>query len=402
MQHLVIVGGGHLAAALISGLYKHDFDGQVTLLSAEGSLPCNRPVLSKEYLKGELTEEGLELIAEHIWSDPRFSYQLNTQVSEINRQQKTVVANGHPVPYDQLILATGTTPRRLDIPGHELANIHYLKTLSDAKKLRGALQPGKRLAVIGGGFIGLEIAAAARQAGMAVTLLEAGQRVLGRVVAPEVSDYFLRLHQAQGVEIRTGVGVENFMGQQAIEAVRLTNGEVLTADQVVVGIGVVPEVSLAQQAGLECDNGIVIDQSCRTSDPAIHAGGDCAIQFSPLYNRNLRLESVQNTSAHAQVILAELTGQPIPTSAVPWFWSTQYEARLQIAGLSLDYDQLITRGQDTQARSWLYLKQGRLIACDAINRPADFLQAKKMILTETRIDCHKAEDINIPLNRCIA
>ena len=402
MQHLVIVGGGHLAAALITGLYRQGFDGRVTLLSAEDSLPCNRPVLSKEYLKGELTEEGLALVAQHVWDDPRFTCQLNTRVSEIDRQRKTVVANGHLVPYDQLVLATGTTPRRLDIPGHELTGIHYLKTLSDARQLRGALQPGKRLAVIGGGFIGLEIAAAARQNSMAVTVLEAGERILGRVVAPEVSDCFMQLHQNHGVDICMGVGVENFMGQQAIEAVRLTNGEVLAADQVVVGIGVVPEVSLAQQAGLECDNGIVIDQCCRTSDPAIHAGGDCAVQFSPLYNRNLRLESVQNTSAHAQTILAQLTGQPIPEPAVPWFWSTQYDARLQIAGLNPDYDQLIARGQDTQARSWLYLKQGRLVACDAINRPADFLQAKKMIMTETQIDIPKAEDINIPLSQCIA
>ncbi|WP_027854199.1 NAD(P)/FAD-dependent oxidoreductase [Marinobacterium litorale] len=400
MQRLVIVGGGHAAAQLIRTLHKRGFDGRITLVSDENMMPYNRPVLSKEYLNGQMEEDQIYLLQAAMYEKLGVEMRLGRRVERIDRDNRSVwLDSDERLDYDQLVLATGATPRRLDLPGSRLAGIHYLKTFDDARQLRERFQPDQHLTVIGGGYIGLEIASAARKMGLEVTLLERGPRILGRVVAPEVADYFHTLHIAQGVEIRTGTELTGFDGESSVEAVTLADGGRLATDHVVIGIGVEPADRLAQQAGMDCDNGILVDAGCRTSDPAIYAIGDCARQYQTHYGRWERLESVQNCNAHAAMLVAALQQRDAPAPEIPWFWSTQYDRRLQIAGLNQGYTEVIRRGSG-EACSWLYLQDGCLIACDAINRPADFLQAKKLIAAKTQMDRQRSQDPSLSLNNC--
>ncbi len=401
MQKLVIVGGGHAAAQLIRILHKKGFDGALTLISEEPELPYNRPLLSKDFLNGDIGEAQLPLLPSAVYDKLGVQLYLNNRVEEIDRLAQCIrLADGQRVHYDTLVLATGANPRRLDIPGSSLQGVHYLKTLSDARKLQEGFQLGQRLCVIGGGYIGLEIASAARKLGLEVDLLERGDRLLGRVVAAEVAHYFHNLHEEQGVLIRTQTEVAEFLGEAQVTGVRLANGECLATDHVVIGIGVEPAEQLAQDAGLKCDNGILIDANCQTSDSAIYALGDCARQYHPHYQRWLRIESVQNCNSQAANLASVLLNAESPAAEVPWFWSTQFGRRLQIAGLNTGYTQVIQRGSDSEC-SWLYLQDGELIACDAINRPADFLQAKKLIASRARLNPEQARDLSRPLTECV-
>lgn len=401
MQKLVIVGGGHAAAQLIRTLHKKGFDGALTLISEEPELPYNRPLLSKDFLNGDIGEAQLPLLPSAIYDKLGVQLYLNNRVEEIDRSAHSIrLADGQRVHYDVLVLATGANPRRLDIPGSSLQGVHYLKTLSDARKLQEGFQLGQRLCVIGGGYIGLEIASAARKLGLEVDLLERGERLLGRVVAPEVAHYFQNLHEEQGVLIRTHTKVAEFLGEEQVTGVRLENGECLATDHVVIGIGVEPAEQLAQDAGLKCDNGILIDANCQTSDSAIYALGDCARQYHPHYQRWLRIESVQNCNSQAANLASVILNAESPAVEVPWFWSTQFDRRLQIAGLNTGYTQVIQRGSESEC-SWLYLQDGELIACDAINRPADFLQAKKLIASRARLNPEQARDLSRPLTECV-
>ena len=400
MQRLIIVGGGHAAAQLIRTLHKSGFDGHVTLVSDEKVMPYNRPVLSKEYLNGQMEEDQIYLLPATLYEKLGVELRLGRRVAEIDRANRSVLLdNGEKLAYDRLVLATGANPRRLDLPGGKLDGIHYLKTLDDARRLRDTFRPGQHLCVIGGGYIGLEIASAGRKLGLEVDVLERGPRLLGRVVAPEVADYFHSLHVDQGVRIRTNVEPVRFEGDARVNAVTLADGEQVPTHHVVIGIGVEPADRLALDAGLNCDNGILINDACQTNDPAIYAIGDCANQYQSHYRYRARLESVQNCSAQAAMLVASLNGRDKPTPEIPWFWSTQYDRRLQIAGLNQGYTEVIRRGGG-DARSWLYLREGRLIACDAINRPADFLQAKKLIAANTQMDRTRSRDSSLPLTDC--
>lgn len=400
MQKLVIVGGGHAAAQLIRNLHKRGFDGALTLITEEPVAPYNRPLLSKDFLYGEVGEAQLPLLPAAIYDKLGVQLHLNSRVEYIDRPRRRVrLADGQSIPYDQLVLATGASPRRLDIPGSHLDGVHYLKTLGDARKLHEGFEPGQHLCVIGGGYIGLEIASAARKMGLEVDLLERGERVLGRVVAPEVADFFHALHVDKGVRIRTLTEVSAFLGEEQVSAVELANGECLATNHVVIGIGVEPAEQLALAAGLQCDNGMLVDANCQTSDPAIYALGDCARQYHPLYQRWLRLESVQNCNSQAVMLTNTLMGIAPPAPEVPWFWSNQFDRRLQIAGLNTGYTQVIKRGSGCDC-SWLYLQDGELIACDAVNRPADFMQAKKLIASRARLNPEQARDQSRPLIEC--
>ncbi len=400
MKRLIIVGGGHAAAQLIRTLHKSGFDGNVTLVSDETVMPYNRPVLSKEYLNGQMEEDQIYLLPAALYEKLGVELRLGRRVTKIDRANRRILLdNGEYLAYDRLVLATGAKPRRLDLPGSTLGGVHYLKTLDDARRLRETFQPGQHLCVIGGGYIGLEIASAGRKLGLEVDVLERGPRVLGRVVAPEVADYFHSLHVDQGVRIRTCVELARLEGDTHVNAVTLEDGERIPTNHVVIGIGVEPADQLARDAGLVCDNGILVNGTCHTSDPAIHAIGDCASQYQSHYRYQVRLESVQNCSAHAAMLAACLNGDEKPAPEIPWFWSTQYDRRLQIAGLSQGYTEVIRRGGGN-ACSWLYLREGRLIACDAINRPADFLQAKKLIAANTQMDRTRARDSSLSLIEC--
>ncbi|WP_221801571.1 NAD(P)/FAD-dependent oxidoreductase [Oceanobacter mangrovi] len=408
MERLVIVGGGHVAAALLSQLQKQGYGGQITLLSAEGTLPVNRPLLSKDYLLGKADDSQLTLLDPQRLPDLQLDIRLDSGVCAIDRQQRRVLLqDGSSLGWDRLVLATGARLRQLQIPGSQLEGVCYLKTRADAERLRARLRPGQRLTVIGGGFIGLEIAASGRQLGLDVTLLEAGGRLLQRVADAAVAEYLAGLHQQQGVEIRYHSKVAELQASQVpghqVNQVLLEDGSVIPTDLVVVGIGVEPDSALAQAAGLDCDNGVRVDALCQTSDPAIFAAGDCANRFNRFYQRQLRLESVESAQHQAAIIAARLCQQPEPADAPAWFWSTQYGHKLQMVGLPDGCDQVLSRQQADSARgvSWLYLAGNRLLACHSLGRPADFLQAKKLIVNATELDLERLSDGDIPLNQCL-
>ncbi|MFK4754672.1 NAD(P)/FAD-dependent oxidoreductase [Oceanobacter antarcticus] len=419
MKKLLIVGGGHATAALLNQLHKQTsngcFDWQVTVISAESTEAVNRPLLSKDYLSHKVGDDQLPLIASEVrqamTSTLGLQWLTDCRVISVDRQRHQLqLYNGCKLEWDTLVLATGVRLRQLSLPGgdqpvSEMKGVFYLKTASQSQALRQALQHARQLTVIGGGFIGLEVAATARQQGVAVRVLESGERLLRRVVAAPVSHWFQQMHIEQGVELRLNSSLQHLLADDHgnVRAIQLASGDVLATDLVVVGVGVEPETGLAQSAGLACDNGILVNEQCQTSDPNIFAAGDGANRRHPLYQQRLRLESVENATHQGQLIAAMLTQSPLPPTAVPWFWSTQYDARLQIAGLSQGYDQLITRqAKGKPGISWLYLRQGRLLACDAVNRPADFLQAKKLIGSGQLLDPLQAADAAIPLGQCVA
>lgn len=415
-KRLVIVGGGQVAATLLTQLNKFKSDLEITLVSAEDSLPVNRPLLSKDYLCGKAAEDQLALIAPERLSNLNLTVQLSTRVTSIDRQSQTLTLDsGEQRAWDFLVLATGAPVRKLSIPGADLDGVHYLKTRADADVIRSQLKPGSQLTVIGGGYIGLEIAASARQLGVKVRLLETGERILRRVVAPEVSRWFSDLHQSEGVEVLTNSSVSRLLGDAngGLNAVELTGGEQLQTDVLVAGIGVIPDVALAEQADIDCMpngscGGIQVNQYCQTNDAHIYAAGDIACRIHPFYAQPIRLESIESAQHQAQIIAAHLCDQPIPETGVPWFWSTQFGQKLQIAGLAtlpgFRYDQLVVRRSAEEGKpsiSWLYLKEGRLLACDALGRPGDFLHAKKLIAKESLVDIERLSDASVPLSKCV-
>jgi len=281
---------------------------------------------------------------------------------------------------------TGALPRRISLPGSELKGVHYLRDMRDVDAIRSRLKPGKSVVIVGGGYIGLETAASLRSAGLQVTVLEAMSRVLQRVTAPEVSAFFTRVHEEEGVTVVTGTTVSAFHGEGTLSGVTCSDGREFAADLALVGVGVVPDTSLAEAAGLEVNDGIVVDEFARTSDPHILAAGDCTRHYNPVYDRWLRLESVQNANEQARTAAKAVAGNPVAYHALPWFWSDQYDIKLQIAGLSAGYDEVVVRGNIAEGRSFsaFYLCGGRLVAADAINRPREFMAAKRAILAGCR------------------
>jgi len=385
--NIVIVGGGHAAGQLAVSLRQRNHPGRITLIGDERWYPYQRPPLSKKFLLGELAVERLYVKPPSFYEHPTFVVRLGERVDEIDRDARRIrTAGGEIVDYDSLVLATGASPRRLGVDGSTLPGIHYLRSIDDVNAIRPRLVPGCRLAVIGAGYIGLEVAAVARTLGATVTVVEKLERVLSRVVSPAVSAFYESEHRAHGVVFRLGTDVVGFEGSDHVTAVRTSAGRI-EADTVIVGIGVTPNTGLATDAGLAVDNGIVVDAHCRTGDDSVYAIGDCTSHPNPLLGRNLRLESVHNALEQAKTAAANICGEPLEYAQVPWFWSDQYDLKLQIAGISDGYDQAILRG-DPASRSFscLYLQRGRLLAVDAINNARDFMQAKALIAARACID----------------
>lgn len=399
MRHVVIVGGGHAGGQLIASLRQQNYEGAITLISDEADLPYHRPPLSKEVLSGEKDSGQIALFAESIFQAPNTRCLLNTRVSHIDTDADKITLNdGTQIGYDYLVLATGSKLRRLDLPGTQLKGIHYLKTLADARSIQNDMKNARSMVVVGGGYIGLEIAASARKAGLEVTVLEMAPRILQRVVAPEVSHYISLCHQQHGVEVRTETTLREFVGTHRVNGVVTGDGQALAADLVVIGVGVMANDQLAQTAGLACDNGILINEYCQTNVDNIFAAGDCSNFYHPHYQRRLRLESVQNAVDQAKTIASFIGGQPKAYNAIPWFWSSQYDLKLQIAGLSQGYDQLVVRGNtDGNSLAFYYLKENRVIACDAINSPADFMTGKKLIAQKVPVSGADLADPAVPL-----
>ena len=326
---VVIVGAGHAAGQLLATLRQQGFGGRVTVIGDEPYQPYQRPPLSKKYLSGELPVERLNFKPPAFYEAIDVEFVLETRVDAIDRSAAEVaLENGRRLAYDFLFLATGTRVRRLGLPGHDLDGVHYLRSIADADALRADLDGANRLAVVGAGYIGLEVAAVAQSQGVDVTVFEMADRVMSRVVSPTISDFYRGEHEAKGVHFEFGAGIEGFGGQARVESVQLNGGQQYQTDAILVGIGVEPNVELASDAGLDTANGIVVDAHCRTSDPRIFAVGDCTSHPSTVYGRQIRLESVQNALDQARIAVVNALGGDETHDAVPWFWSDQYDLKL--------------------------------------------------------------------------
>jgi 3-phenylpropionate/trans-cinnamate dioxygenase ferredoxin reductase subunit len=398
-EHLVIVGGGQAAAQAVQSLRQQNFAGPITLIADEAYPPYQRPPLSKKYLAGELTRERLLLRPAAFYAEKDVTLEQNARVEELDiGAQRLRLRDGRALGYDRLLLATGSRVRRLDVPGAALPGVHYLRTIADVDGITASLREGARIVLIGAGYIGLEVAAVARQRGYDVTVLEAAERVMSRAVSVEVSAFYEAAHRTAGVVIHCGAAVKALHGATQVTAIETVDGRTFPCDIAIVGIGIVPNIELALVAGLECNNGIVVDEFARTGDPHVVAAGDCTNHPLPLLGRRVRLESVPNAIHQAKTAAATLLGAPLAYSEVPWFWSDQYDLKLQIAGLSTGYDEVVLRG-DPATRSFaaFYLGGGQLLAVDAINRPKEFIAAKKLVANRAHIAPDVLRDAGVDL-----
>ncbi|HSY06881.1 MAG TPA: FAD-dependent oxidoreductase [Steroidobacteraceae bacterium] len=401
-QQIVIAGAGQAAVQTIDTLRRRGFGGQLTLVGEEPWLPYQRPPLSKKYLAGALERERLLIRAAPFFAEHKVQAHLGRRISAIAPRERHVrLDDGLVVPFDALVLATGARPRRLPIPGADLPGVYCLRTIADADRIHAECRPGGRLVIIGGGYIGLEVAATARELGMEVTVLEMTGRVMNRVTCPEVSAFYQAEHARQGVRIRCNETVRALHGEPRsgrVRAVLTEQGDEYPADLVIVGVGVVPADELARDAGLECENGVVTDAHCRTSAEGIYAAGDCASHLNRQYGRHLRLESVDNAFEQGTTVALNLLGTPTPHDKVPWFWSDQFDLKLIIVGVGQGYDRVILRGAPaTRTFSACYLRDGELIAIDSINAPRDQMAARKLIAVHARPDPAKLADPTIAL-----
>ncbi len=377
MGQIVVVGAGQAGSSLVARLRKNGYTGTITLIGEEPVLPYQRPPLSKAYLLGEMELERLYLRPESFYSDNNIDVHLSETAVSIDRADKVVIAGGQQFGYEQLALTTGSVPRHLPPAiGGALRGVHVVRTLADVDAMEPAFRPGARALIVGGGYIGLEAAAVACKRGMNVTLIEMADRILQRVAAPETSDYFRALHSSHGVEIREATGLERLTGSDSVSGAVLSDGTELPVDVVIAGIGISPATELAEAAGLEIDNGIRVDEMGRTSDPSIWAAGDCA--SFPYRGNRIRLESVPNAIDQAEAVADNIMGAETPYVAKPWFWSDQYDVKLQIAGLNTGYDSVVSRLGEKGASFWFF-SGDTLLAVDAMNDPRGYMIGKRLI-----------------------
>jgi 3-phenylpropionate/trans-cinnamate dioxygenase ferredoxin reductase component len=379
MTHVVVIGAGQAGSSLVAKLRNSGFDGQITLIGAEPVPPYQRPPLSKAYLLGDMTLDRLFLRPESFYGEHGIDLRMNARVTGIDRSARTIRLGDETLRYDHLVLTTGSDPRRLPASiGGTLGGVYVVRDLADVDAMAPHVMAGKRVLIVGGGYIGLEAAAVAAKRGMQVTLVEMADRILQRVAAPETSDYFRTLHQAHGVTIREGVGLERLLGEGDVTGARLSDGTELAVDMVIVGVGITPSTALAEAAGLEIENGIKVDARGRTSDPAIWAAGDCA--SFPWKGARIRLESVPNAIDQAECVAENIMGAGRDYVATPWFWSDQYDVKLQIAGLNAGYDRTLVRpGDKPGSQSVWYYRAGDLLAVDAMNDPRAYMIGKRLI-----------------------
>ena len=392
---VVVVGASHAAVQAIDTLHREGQGRRLVLVGDEPYLPYNRPPLSKKYLSGEMDRERLLLRSGQFYEHANAEVRLGVRVTAIDRSDRRLRLNdGEELQYEHLLLCVGSRNRSLDVPGAGLRGLHYLRTIADVDGIRASLAGAKRLVVVGAGYIGLEAAASARHLGLEVTVLEMADRPLNRVVAPELSQFYLDRHAREGVEVLCRMSVTAFAGDAhgRVRAVVCGDRE-FAADVVIVGVGIQPETALAAASGLRCENGIWVDEYCQTSDSHVYAAGDCTWHPSVRYGRRVRLESVDNAVEQAKTAALNICGKPARHEHVPWFWSDQYDLKLQIAGLSQGYDQTVLRG-DPQAGKFAlyYFAQDELLACDSVNSPKDFMTAKKWIAERKRPDKTRLAD----------
>lgn len=405
IRRIIIIGAGQAGGEAAQRLRQGGFEGEITLIGEEPVAPYQRPPLSKAYLKGEYGIDRLMLRPASVYGEEHIALLTKTRGVWIDRANRKVrIEGGRELPYDALVLATGAKPRKLPLVGADLEGVHLFRTAADVDRVRERFVSGAKLIVIGAGYIGLEVAAVARQLGLDVTVVETAVRPLARVTSPEVAGFFLDEHTRQGVRFVLGGQPALIKGSDRVTGVALTDGAELPADLVIAGIGVNPDLAIAEQCGLTINNGIVTDRQCRTSDPNIFAIGDCAARPMVHYEgRIARLESVHNAVEGAKIVAATLTGGKEHTEEAPWFWSDQYDLKLQIAGLFHGYDHVVFRGvMADRAFAAFYYKGDKLIAVDAVNRPAEYLGAKMLIQTNRTLPPSVIEDMSRPMKELVA
>ena len=381
MTGMVIIGAGHAAGQAAASLRQEKYEGPITIVGDEPHVPYQRPPLSKQYLSGEQEIDRVYLRPQKFYDDKDVKLILNTSATAIDRDAKTVsLDNGETLEYEKLIISTGSRPRILNIEGSDLGGIHYLRTIGDVDAIRAEMGDAKNLVIVGGGYIGLEVASVGVEAGLNVHVLEMEERILQRVTTPEMSEYYHNLHTGRGVNIHTQTGVTGFSGDGRVAKVLCGDAGEFDADLVIVGIGIIPNVELAEAAGLEVDNGIVVNERCETSDPDIFSAGDCTNHPNPLLNRRLRLESVPNAMEQARVCASNMLGGDKTYASIPWFWSDQYELKLQMVGFSADGDQQVVRGNMAENQfAVFYLNDGKVVSADAVNSPKEFMICKQLV-----------------------
>lgn len=390
-EQCIIVGGSHAGAQVAISLRQEGWEAGILVITNDAHLPYHRPPLSKGFVMGDKSLDDILLRPASYFEKHNVEFLFNTNVESINRETRKVhTSDGSTYDYAKLALTTGARARKIDLPGNDLKGIHYLRSAADAQAIKQDASTAVRAVIVGGGYIGLELAASFKMRGMDVTVLEMAPRVLARVAAPDVSEFYSRVHHEEGVHIVTHTSADAFVGNQRVTAVRATDGQDYKADIVIVGIGVIPNTELASNAGLHVDNGIVVNEFAQTDDPNIVAAGDCTFHPNALLGRSLRLESVPNATDQAKTAAASLCGKQRPYASLPWFWSDQFDLKLQIAGVNHGYDQVVLRGDKTGSRSMaaFYLENNKVIAVDCINRAPEFAVIKKALSKglEVRVD----------------
>jgi 3-phenylpropionate/trans-cinnamate dioxygenase ferredoxin reductase subunit len=402
---VLIIGAGHAGGVAAATLRQYGYEGPITIVGDEPIAPYQRPPLSKAWLKGEADAESLMLRPLSFYTEHGIELILGVRAVRIRRSARRVeLGDGKSLAYETLILATGGRPRALPLPGSDLAGVLFLRSAADAEVLKAALGPGKRLVVIGGGYIGLEAAASGKALGADVTVLEREPRLLARVACETLATFFKGYHEARGVAVRTGAAPVAFEGENGkVTGVRLEDGGLIPCDEALIGVGVTPNDELARDAGLECANGVVVDTRARTADPAIYAIGDVTHRPLPLYDRMFRLESVANALEQAKQAAAAIVGRPEPPQEVTWNWSDQYDIKLQLAGIAFDSDDIVVRGDPAAAKFAVFHMKGPIVrAVEAVNAPAEFMAARQLIGSQKPIDPSKLADLSVSMKEVAA
>jgi len=399
----IIIGASHAAAQLAPSLRQEGWDGEILVIGDEPYLPYHRPPLSKTFLAGDKSAESLAIRPAKFYEKNNIQFR-QARVTAINRAKQTItLSGGQELHYDKLALCMGSRVRKVSLPGSELEGIHYLRNIADVEGIKQQVEKDKRVVIIGGGYIGLETAASLKQLDMQVVVLEMAQRILQRVTAPEISEFYTRIHTEEGVNIYTDKAITEIGGETRVEKIVCADGTEYPADLVVIGVGILPNIELAEQAGITVDNGIIVDEFCRTNDTNIVAAGDCTNHFNQIYNRRIRLESVPNASEQGKTAAASICGVNKEYKNLPWFWSDQYNLKLQIAGLSQGYDQVIIRGDKLNDRNFaaFYFKGGQLISAECVNRPQEFMLSKKIIAEKLAINPDRLADESITVKELL-
>ena len=395
MENLVIVGAGQSAIQCITSLRKEDYPGLITLVGEEEHLPYQRPPLSKGFLEDTVSNERLYFKKLEFFIENKVQLKLGTKAEEIDIENNNIhLSDNTKLSFDKLVFATGSSVRKLDFPGKDLNSIHYLRGLDDALSIKKDLQTSQNIVVVGAGYIGLEVAAIAAKQNKSVTVIEMADRVMNRTVDPQISDYYLNLHQKNGVTFKFNTSLKEIIGTNNPEKVVCSDGSEVAADMVVIGAGIMPNVELAENAGLSCDNGIVVNEFGKTDHEDIYACGDCTNHPNKLLNKKIRLESVHNAMEQSKTVASSIINKSIEYNQIPWFWSDQYDHKLQIVGLSGEHDKVIMRGDMSEAKFMLfYTKDEKLIAVDAVNNSKEFLICKKLVANKVTI---KPDEISNP------